>query len=344
MFFENTRCYKCGGTLGFLPDSMDVVTLEEEEADRWHPLAEALRAKQYRRCANWVRHGVCNWMAPAQDSNELCEACRLNKVIPDLSFASNRERWGKFEIAKRRVLYNLKHLGIPTEPNGRQKWPPLRFSFLAESPNGPRVMTGHVNGLITLSISEADDDVREKRRLVLHEAYRTLLGHLRHEIAHYYWQVLIDDSPRHHAFRSLFGDDSANYGAALQAYYSRGAPADWNEHFVSAYASAHPWEDWAETFAHYLHIQDTVETATGFGLSLKPKHPSSQTMTVDLKELNEAEQSFDRILAAWFPLTYALNELNRGMGLPDVYPFVLSDAVVNKLRFVHQVARESRVG
>jgi hypothetical protein len=321
---------------------MDLATLEQDDGNQWRPLAQTLQAKRYRPCANGVQHGICNWMVPAQDGNELCEACRLNKVIPDLSIAGNRERWRKLEVAKRRVLYSLKHLRIPTQPTVPQSRPPLRFSFLADPPEGPIVMTGHANGLITLAIAEADDDVRENRRLALKEAYRTVLGHLRHEIAHYYWQVLIADSPWRGAFRKLFGDESVDYVAALQAYYWQGAPPDWNQRYVSAYASAHPWEDWAETFAHYLHIQDTVETASDFGLSLNPGHPASQTMTAALKQLNDPNQSFDGILAAWFPLTYALNELNRGMGLADAYPFVLSDAAVNKLRFVHQVIQDPK--
>jgi hypothetical protein len=340
VFFENSHCLKCGGVLGFLPDSLDLVALEKEKENRWRRSTQEGKARQYRLCANGVQHGICNWVVPVEESNEFCEACRLNKMIPDLSVIGNLRRWGKLEIAKRRVLYSLKHLGISTEPAGPNSGYPFRFSFLADPPDGSKIMTGHCNGLITLAIAEADDDVREKRRVALKEAYRTLLGHVRHEVAHYYWQPLVGGSSRLEAFRKLFGDESVGYAEALQAYYRQGPPADWNQHYVTAYASAHPWEDWAETFAHYLHIQDTVETAAGFGLALKPRHPASQTMTTDLKELDKAYRSFDRILAAWFPLTYALNELNRGMGLPDACPFVLSDGAVNKLRFVHQVIQD----
>ena len=196
-------------------------------------------------------------------------------------------------------------------------------------------MTGHDHGLITINVSEADDAVREQRRAALKELYRTPLGHMRHEIAHCSWDRLIAGSPHSQPFRELFGDESADYGAALHHYYELGAPPDWGQRFVSAYASAHPWEDWAETFAHYLHIQDMVETASGFGVSLRPDHPDGEAMSTDLKNIDDHHRSFDRIIGAWLPLTYALNELNRGMGLPDLYPFVLSATALEKLRFVH---------
>src|SRR6202011_5238904 len=46
--------------------------------------------------------------------------------------------------------------------------------------------------------------------------------------------------------------------------------ACWRPH-VTPYASAHPWEDFAETWAHYFHMVDTLETATAFGLRLRPE-------------------------------------------------------------------------
>jgi hypothetical protein len=205
------------------------------------------------------------------------------------------------------------------------------------------VFSGHDNGLITLNIAEADDAEREKRRVNLHEPYRTLLGHFRHESAHYYWDQLIANTPRLAPFRELFGDETQDYAAALQKHYNQGAPADWQKQWVSAYASSHPWEDWAETWAHYLHIVDTIETAASFGISLAPKHPAAKTMTADPKKVVRPGTGFDTILENWLPLTYALNSLNRGMGLPDLYPFVLSAPVTDKLHFIHEtilVARE----
>jgi hypothetical protein len=60
-------------------------------------------------------------------------------------------------------------------------------------------------------------------------------------------------------------------------------------------------------------------------------------MTADPGSGPRWDTGFDRILQNWLPLTYALNELNRGMGLPDLYPFVLSAPAIEKLRFVHEV-------
>lgn len=319
---------------------MDLGTLEKREGDQWRVASRSSTAGLYRLCANGTQYQVCNWMVPVQGAHSLCEACRLNQVIPDLSFAGNLDRWRKFENAKRRVWYTIKNLGLETDATKSGATPPLRFSFLADTPEGPRVIIGHSNGLITLAVAEADDDVREKRRVALKEVYRTLLGHIRHEIAHYYWALLIESSPWRPPFRELFGDDTADYSGALQSYYTQGPPPDWNLHHVSAYASAHPWEDWAETFAHYLHIRDMVETGSSFGLSLQPRHPAAPAMSTDLKNIDDASQSFDCIVTAWFPLTFALNEINRGMGLPDIYPFVLSGLALKKLRFVHDVIQD----
>jgi hypothetical protein len=266
----------------------------------------------------------------------------MNQTIPDLTIAGNLERWHKMELAKRRLIYTLLHLGLPLSGTPSENRPALQFNFLADTPDKTSVLTGHENGLITLNIAEADDPEREKRRVSFHEPYRTLLGHFRHEVAHYYWDQLLAGTPRLTRFRELFGNESQDYAAALKNYYNQGPPANWQRQHVSAYASAHPWEDWAETWAHYMHISDTIETAAGFGISLRPKHPSSQTMTADPKTVSETEDSFDRILKNWMPLTYALNSLNRGMGLPDLYPFVLSESAIEKMRFIHETVKDAR--
>jgi hypothetical protein len=246
------------------------------------------------------------------------------------------------ELAKRRLLYTLLRLGLPLQGRPEENRPALQFNFLADAPGGHTVLTGHENGLITLNIAEADDAEREKRRVGCSELYRTLLGHFRHEIAHYYWDQLIDGTPRLARFRELFGDETQDYSSALQTHYTRGAPADWQTRHVSAYASAHPWEDWAETWAHYLHMVDTLETAASFGLQLKPKHPAAPVMTAKPRPADPIAAGFDRILKQWLPLTYALNSLNRGMGLPDLYPFVLSTPAIEKMRFIHDTIQEVR--
>jgi hypothetical protein len=326
----------CQHTLGFLPDVLDLSTLESTPNNSWRALSTAAKGEEYRQCQNGREHEVCNWLVPIKDENLFCVSCRLNKTIPDLTVPENLERWHKMELAKRRLIYTLLHLGLPLNGQPKENRPPLQFNFLADTPGGPPVLTGHEQGLITLNIAEADDAEREKRRVGFHEPYRTLLGHFRHEVAHYYWDQLIADTPRLKRFRELFGDETQDYSTALKNYYANGAPKDWQDHHVSAYATAHPWEDWAETCAHYLHIMDTIETAASFGMTLRPKHPAAPTMTADPKSISETEDDFDRILKNWMPLTYAFNSLNRGMGLPDLYPFVLSPPVIKKLRFIHK--------
>ena len=276
-------------------------------------------------------------MIPAEDTNPLCVACRLNTVIPDLTIAKNLELWHQLEVAKRRMVYTLLRLGISTEGAPNENRLPLRIRFMTDPPGGPPVMTGHDDGVVTINLAEADPAERERRRVNLREPFRTLLGHMRHEIAHYYWGELVENNQHLHQFRHLFGDERQDYATALQNYYQQGAPADWQSRHVSAYATSHPWEDWAETSAHYFHIVDTVETAASFGLALKPRDPDAQSMTADPKFMANLDSSFDSIIGNWFPLTYALNELNRGMGLPDLYPFVLSNPAIEKLRFVHEI-------
>jgi hypothetical protein len=340
-FFENSACTTCGLALGFLPDELTLTALKPREAGRWEALNVTQPGRLFRMCANGVEHGVCNWLIPADEADHFCISCRLNEVIPDLTVAGNRGRWLRLELAKRRLIYSLLKLHLPL--TGDTGFSALRFHFLGESTGGVPVITGHNEGCITMNIAEADDDVREHRRVSLHEPFRTLLGHFRHEIAHYYWDRLIAGSAWLDRFRGVFGDERADYEAALQLHYRDGPPADWATRTVSAYASAHPWEDWAETWAHYLHIVDTIETAASFGLRLKPRdHPAAETMTADPKAATGEAAEFDLLMSNWFPLTYALNSLNRGMGLPDLYPFALSDAAVAKLRLVHEIIEEVR--
>ncbi|MDX1951601.1 MAG: putative zinc-binding peptidase [Verrucomicrobiota bacterium] len=338
VFFENVLCVRCNHTLGFIPDALDLTTVDPE-GSLWRPLAEHSRERLYRLCANSVQHHICNWLVPQHDPDPLCKACRLNEVVPDLSVPGNQERWLKLEIAKRRTIYTILRLKLPTEADEKNKKPPLRFHFKADAPGAP-VMTGHANGIITINTAEADDDERERRRVALNEPFRTLLGHLRHEIAHYYWERLISNTPHLVQYRELFGDETTDYSDALKLYYTQGAAADWQNRCVTPYASSHPWEDWAEAFAHYLHILDTTETAASFGISLRPRHPNAPVMTADLKKINPLQSDFDSLYENWLPLTYALNELNRGMGLPDLYPFVISTPVIAKLRFIHDVLHE----
>ena len=334
LFFENTTCLRCANQLGFIPDFVDLVTIKSAGDNLWRPVGDR-GSSRFRQCQNTLDHAACNWMVSEGDPNPLCRACRLNLVIPDLSIEDHRSKWLKLETAKRRVLYSCLRIQLPTEEQDEHQ--PLRFKFIADSPGEPAVLTGHAGGVITVNIAEADDAERERRRAQMHEPFRTLIGHLRHELAHYYWDRLIGGSTHLEKYREVFGNEQTNYSEALQRHYSEGPRTDWQNHFVSAYATAHPWEDWAETFAHYLHMTDTLETAGSFGLSLKPSHSQAVTMRAEPKKLAVENSSFEDLVTNWLPLTHALNELNRGMGLSDLYPFVLSSDALAKLRFVHQI-------
>jgi hypothetical protein len=342
VFFENVRCLTCGHVLGFLPSSAELAALEPAENGAWRPLAKTDHDPCYYFCSNGPQYAVCNWMVAANDPNPFCVSCRLNALIPNLSQPGNLDRWHDLELAKRRIIYTILRLGLPTEGSPEEKRPALRFNFMADLAGGPTPLTGHLNGLIVINIAEADDDERERRRVNFHEPYRTLLGHMRHEVAHYYWDRLIAHGKWLSEFRKLFGDETTDYASALKHYYAQGAPRDWQARHVSAYASAHPWEDWAETWAHYFHIMDMVETAESFGLTLAPKHPAAWSMRAIPCNGFDANVSFNAVLENWFPLTYALNALNRGMGLHDVYPFALSGQAIEKLQFIHQVVRDNR--
>jgi hypothetical protein len=200
-------------------------------------------------------------------------------------------------------------------------------------------MTGHANGLITINLAEADDSERERQRRQMGEPYRTLLGHFRHEIAHYYWDRLVANTPAIGEFRDIFGDEQQDYGEALQRHYAGGPPGNWPENFVSAYASMHPWEDFAETWAHYFHMVDTLETAAAFGLRVRPKVSPDLATVIDF---DPHSATMERIIDAWLPLAFASNSINRSMGLPDLYPFVLTPPVIVKLTYIHERIRASR--
>lgn len=337
IFFENVACIGCSRTLGFIPQYLRMATFESVGEERWR----APDGASYRKCANYAGEQVCNWMVPEGDDNPYCVACRLNAVVPDMSVAGNREHWFLMESAKRRLLYTLLAMKLPVASKTEDPEHGLAFSFLVSTPDQP-AMTGHENGHIVINLAEADDALREKTRLQMHEPYRTLLGHFRHEIGHYYWDRLVGGGEFLEPFRALFGDERADYQQALQRHYRDGAPADWQTRFVSEYASTHPWEDWAETWAHFLHMADTLETAKAIGLVLQPTRPDEPVVDLQSERRRSAiARSFDEMRDQWVPLTYALNNLTRSMGVRDAYPFVLSTPAMEKLRFVHEVVARS---
>ena len=335
LYFENTGCERCGHLLGYLPESAVLSALTPEDGGRWRALVapETL----FRLCAN-ADHEACNWLLPADGRTSFCRACRHNRTIPDLAPPENLLRWQRLEAAKHRLIYALLRLGLPLVSLFDDPETGLAFDFLADfapTPAGTaQVSTGHANGLITINIIEADDAERERVRSAMAEPYRTLLGHFRHEVGHYYWERLVRDGVWLTWFRTLFGDERQDYATSLQAYHE-GPPPDWQEHFVSGYASAHPWEDFAETWAHYLHIVDTLETAAAFGLRVRPTVGRDPALAMTIEFDPYRQRDFDALIQAWLPLTYAVNSLNQSMGLPDLYPFVLAPTVLGKLRFVH---------
>jgi len=338
IFFENTLCFNCKSTLGYQPATRSVNAFEETGTGQWRSLHRNDEGKLYKKCGNYVEHDVCNWMLPADDPHDLCESCQLTVVIPALSSEKNHVLWARLEAAKRRLLFSLATLNLMPASKEKEPETGLAFQFLEDGASPDQhVMTGHANGVITLNIAEADPAERERTREQMHERYRTLLGHFRHESGHYYFDRLVAGSEWIAEYRTLFGDERQDYGEALKRHYSEGPPSDWESRFVSTYASSHPWEDWAETWAHYLHMLDTLETANACGLSLNPvkaDEPALEKVILPTKT-----DAFEHIASEWFALTYVLNSLSRSIGMPDSYPFTLSTPVLEKLGFVHKVVR-----
>jgi hypothetical protein len=327
IFFDNTECLACGRKLGFVLERRALIALEPAERGAQHAgrlfVSSSETKARYRACDNSSEHQVCNWVLPAQDPHSLCLACRLNQLVPDLSLPENLQKWAGIEAAKRRLVLNLLDLGLDVVPKSEAPDSGLAFDLKADTPLEP-VLTGHEHGLITINISEADPVFRERARLGLNERYRTVLGHLRHEVGHYYWDRLIrDDDARLPGFRELFGDERANYADALERHYARQTPVDWAGRFVSEYAASHPWEDWAESFAHYLHVVDLLDTATACGLRWPVPKPMGSP--------------FEALVANFSSLTVLLNSLNRSIGQNDAYPFSIGAAVERKLSIIHSV-------
>ena len=343
--FENSICVACNRRLGFAPDQKTMIAVEPVNANNMpQALFAAIGApeRRYFFCAN-VERSVCNWLVPEGEAHDLCQSCRHNRMAPDLTLPGNQERWARIEQAKRQLFYSLLIWSLPMPCPGEDAQEPLVFDLLGDvqTDEGVKpILTGHDFGLITLNIAEADDDVREQRRVAMHEPYRTLIGHFRHEIGHYYWDLLVRDGGRLDEFRALFGDERADYEQALKTYYANGAPLSWQASFISSYATSHPWEDFAETWAHYMHIVDTLETARSFGISLTPRHVSDKSLQVAIDFNAYRSNGIAEILAAWTPVSVAINSLSRSLGQADAYPFVLSQTIVRKLTFIHQLIRD----
>ncbi len=344
LFFDNTLCLRCGSELGFDPGQGRLLNIEPASAGLWRPVAEQGEdQRRFTRCANLHSPAQCNWLVTDPATAPYCVACSLNMTIPDLSLSDNAEHWMRAEQAKRRLVAQLMLLGLPVVSRKLDPQQGLGFNMLRQLPGGEPVMTGHADGVITLDMNEADPAHRERIRENMHEPYRTLLGHFRHESGHYYWDRLVKESRWLEPVRALFGDDRLDYQEALQRHYENGAPADWNTRFISSYATMHPWEDWAETWAHYLHMTDTLNVAMDFGIQLDAL--ALQTDPFDSSQLAGIEASADKLqflsfINRWVQLSSVLNVLSRSMGQPDIYPFVMNAESVRKLYLVHAIVED----
>jgi hypothetical protein len=324
--FENSVCLSCGSDLGFSLDDMAMLVIARGEESAH---AGFVDADEFQLCAN-LHLAECNWLVPVAPVRRLCKSCALTRTRPNDTDTKAMSAFADSEKAKRRLIAELYELKLPII--GRDEDPQYGLAFDLLSSEQDKVFTGHDNGVITLDLAEGDDVHREQLRIEMSEPYRTLLGHFRHEIGHYYFYRLIEPSPQYlERFRELYGDPYTDYQAALDRHYNEGTPAGWEESFVSSYATMHPAEDWAETFAHYLHIRDTMDTAASFGFA-----PAAATF--ERRVLGPS--GFDTIIDMWLPLAWSLNMINRSLGKQDLYPFVLPVAVLDKMRFIHNIIDE----
>lgn len=344
LLFENTVCVQCNSAVGFEPNALTLFTLAPVNGG--YMQLNNPQSPTWVYCKNY-QQGVCNWLVKSNSATGLCKACELNRYIPNIKDISNLEGWRALEFAKHRLVFSLLRMQLLVASKQNAPQTGMTFDFIdthTKVPEDAESLTGHSDGLITITLQEADPVQREQTRVDMHERYRTLLGHLRHEIGHYYWDLLI--APNDHwlqRYRTQFGDERVDYGQALEQYYQQGAPSNWNQQFVTAYASSHPWEDWAETWSHYLHLADSMETAQALGISVRPSIESSGgglSMVADIDPY--APIDFDIFLEKSLALTFAANSLNRSMGQPDFYPFILSAGVKEKLQFVHELLASVR--
>jgi hypothetical protein len=326
LVFENSACLSCGSALGFSLEQMVLLVIAKGD-DSEH--AGAVDASDYKLCAN-LHVAECNWLVPVDQPGGLCKSCALTLERPNDADTVGLAEFARAEAAKRRLVAELHELKLPIV--ARDEDPDYGLGFRLLSSAHENVITGHENGVITLDLAEGDDVHREQLRVEMDEPYRTLLGHFRHEVGHYYFYRLISPSSAYvRRFNELFGDPDADYQEALDRHYSEGAPEGWQETYVSSYATMHAAEDWAETFAHYLHIRDALDTSAWCGLA-----PASATFDRPLL----GPSAFQHIIDLWLPLSWSLNMVNRSMGHDDLYPFVLPAAVLDKMQFIHTVIDE----
>ncbi len=333
-YFDNRNCIRCGAKLGFATETKSLEALLPAGGDNWALVADD--GKQYRFCAN-AAADVCNWLINADSADVFCRACRHNRLVPSAALPHTLAHWRSIAAAQRHLFYSFLKWDLPAPTRQENPTGGLLFDFLEDRqlPDGTieKPMTGHNEGLITIRAAEAEDAERETLRAQMHEPYRTMLGHFRHETGHFIWNQMVRDNGLTDQCRNVFGDDGVDYDEALQRHYRDGPPLDWQDNFISEYASSHPWEDFAETFAHCLHICDTLEMARSHQMRLSVGGEPAHEIAVD----PYAERHFDTLADLWVPLSITLNSLNHSMGERPLYPFILTPAVRAKLGFVHKV-------
>ncbi|WP_375691813.1 putative zinc-binding metallopeptidase [Pseudooceanicola sp. LIPI14-2-Ac024] len=326
LFIDNTVCTNCGRAAGWCEGCGEMAGFDMAPDGSWTCTDCGIAGRP---CTNYSKEHVCNRVQVASDPEGFCRVCRMNEVVPNLEVEGNRERWARLESAKRRLVYALDLVGMPY---GDETDPPLRFSFLGDGELAglwrragevEQVYTGHADGLVTINIREADSDEREAIRVDMGEAHRTLIGHLRHEVGHYYWDVAIKGREGPEAeFAAVFGNPwEPAYGDALERHYAEGPPDGWEGTYVSSYATMHPWEDWAETFALWLAMVGVLDTAVAFGFGAG------------------LPETTDEMVKRYGRLGVVANELNREMGLLDFAPVVVTPAIQTKLEHVTRVVR-----
>jgi hypothetical protein len=344
LYFENQFSVGArNAPVGFVADTLILHTLTDVGGGHF---SIASRPNElFRLCANAPIDGS-NWLISANDPNPLAIPARYNRAIPDTGTSEGVERFRKIGAAQRHLFYSILRFGLPCPSRTDDPDSGLVFDFLEDTldNDGQPVpaVTGHEDGLISLRAAEADDVVRESVRVSMGEPYRTLLGHFRHEIGHFFFQQLVDGSTMLNEARQLFGDEREDYKKALQTNYHDGPPSDWQERFISTYASCHPSEDFAECWAHFFHVVDTLESAHAFGLSIGPSH--HHDLDADVSFDPYRAQSAQQLVGAWVPISLALNTFQRSMGQRDIYPFVMAPAVIEKLDFVNRLITAARAG
>lgn len=321
--FSAQTCPHCSSLLGYVPRQRTIRLLEPAN----DPVSYEIDGEEQLawRCLNsaWG----CNWMVPTRSGNVWCRSCQLTRGRPDEAQPDAVEAWAIAEFAKRRLVHQLDEIRLPIELRSDSVPDGLAFDLVHIPGEGG--ITGHFDGVVTLDLAETDDGHREDLRRQLGETFRTVIGHLRHEIGHHYWARLVAGSDEMAEFRTVFGDERVDYAEAVERHYAS-VTGRWDQtRFVTSYAASHPLEDWAETFAHYLHIVDVVDTAVAHDL-IPPE--SSAVLIADAVGTLE----LGGILEAWRPINSAVNAIAEALGVPAVYPFDPVGAVVDKLAFVHR--------